>query len=240
MKKVIFTLNVDGYAPEITEITFPLMRFHARKIGADFRIITNRKWPDWPVVCEKFQCAELAGDADWIIFLDADTFVHPDCIDWTAVIPSDTVVHNGADMASLRHRYDESQIKDGRHIGTCGWLTIAPKSCFGIWDKPDIPMAEVIARCTPTIGEAHNGVTPEHLTDDFIMSRNIARHGYKHATIKDMMPKLGFGPDAGFFWHDYNLPMAEKIRQLKDVLWKAKIPHPVLFKGWEWFAERMK
>ena len=144
MKKVIFTLNVNGYSPEITEITFPLMRYYAHKIGAEFCIITERKWPDWPVVCEKLQCAELAGDADWVIFLDADAFVHPDCIDWTAVIPPDTVGHNGADMAALRHRYDESQIKDGRHIGTCGWLTIAPKACFGIWDLPEIPMEEVL------------------------------------------------------------------------------------------------
>ena len=42
MKKVIFTLSVDDYSPEITEITFPLMRYYARKIDAEFRIITER------------------------------------------------------------------------------------------------------------------------------------------------------------------------------------------------------
>lgn len=236
MKKVIFTLDVDHYCPEITEITFPLMRFYARKIGAEFRIITERKHPQWPVVCEKFQVREQTGDADWVFFLDADTFVHPECVDWTYFIPEDTCAHNGTDFANLRHAFDGKRWD----VGTCGWLTIAPKACFGLWDAPDMPMAEVIARCTPRIGEAHNGVDPAHLSDDYIMSRNLARHGYKHVTIAGLMKQLEFPDDAGFFWHDYNLPAAEKVRQLKELLWKARIPHPVLFKGWEWFHERMR
>jgi len=239
VKKVIFTLNVNGYSPEITEITFPLFRYYARKIGAEFRVITERKWPEWPVVCEKLQIRELAEDADWVIFFDADTFVNPECIDVTCFLDDETCAHNGQDFANMRHRYDEVQVKDGRNIGTCGWLTVAPRKCFGLWDPPDMPMKEIIERCTPSLGEAHFGITAEHLTDDFIMSRNLARHGYKHVCFMELLPKLGFDKGS-FFWHAYTIPIEEKVRQMKEVLWRERVPHPVLMKGWEWFHDRMK
>jgi len=239
MKKIIFTLDVDTYAPEITEITFPLMRYYARKIGAEFRVIKERKWPKWPVVCEKLQCGQLATDADWAIFFDADTLVHPECLDFTSLFPDDTCAHNAQDMANVRQRYDESQIKDARHIGTCGWLTIAPRKCFGVWDLPDLSMEEVIERCTPTIAEIHAGLNAEHLSDDYIMSHNIARHGYKHDTVTGLLERMNL-KDWNFFWHAYMLPNDEKVRQMKETLWDWKIPHPALMKGWEWFLDRMR
>jgi hypothetical protein len=238
MKKVIFTLNVNDYSPEITELTFPLMRYYARKIGAQFRVITERKFPEWPVVCEKLQCGQLAGDADWVIFFDADTLIHPECLDFTALSPNDVVLHNARDMANLRHQYDEVQTKDGRHLGTCGWFTMAPKKCFGIWDPPDLPMDEIIRRCLPTLPELAFGMAPEHLADDFNMSRNIARHGYKHDTVLELMKRLGY--DWSWFWHAYLIPTSEKVRQMRETLWSWKCPHPALFKGQEWFFERMK
>ena len=45
VKKTVFTLSVNGYSPEITEITFPLMQLWADKIGADFHVIRDRIIP---------------------------------------------------------------------------------------------------------------------------------------------------------------------------------------------------
>ena len=36
MHKVVFTLNVNDYAPEIRQYSYPLLRYYARKIGAEF------------------------------------------------------------------------------------------------------------------------------------------------------------------------------------------------------------
>ena len=62
LKKTVFTLNIDGYAPEVTELTYPLMKHYAAKIGADFHIIKERKFPDWPPVYEKMQIYQLAQE----------------------------------------------------------------------------------------------------------------------------------------------------------------------------------
>lgn len=233
MKKVIFTLNVNGYSPEITSITFPLFRFYAKKIGAEFKIIESRKYPDWPVVYEKLQIHELGRDYDWIIFFDADTLVHPECIDFTAFIPEDTCAHNGQDFANLRFAYDEHFIKDGRNIGTCGWCTIAPRSCLDIWKPTELPKGEVLRRCRPIVGEYISGLVDEgHLSDDYVMSHNIAEFGIKHTTLIELLPKIGL-PDANFFWHAYLIPGAEKVRQMIETLWRWRVPHPVLYNGWD-------
>jgi hypothetical protein len=59
MKKTLYTLSVNDkhpgqdFEPEITALTFPLMRKYAHKIGADFHVIRERKHPDMPPVYEK-------------------------------------------------------------------------------------------------------------------------------------------------------------------------------------------
>ena len=40
--------------------------------------------------------------------------------------------------------------------------------------------------------------------DDYIKSRNIAEFGFKHATLKELLPQIGLA-DADFFWHNYTV-----------------------------------
>src|SRR4030042_4413675 len=100
LKKTLFVLNVDDYAPEITEVTYPLLKHYAKKIGADFYEIRERKFPDFPPVYEKLQIYQLAQEMgnDWNIYIDSDALVHPDLIDATLLIPRDTVAHYGKDQ----------------------------------------------------------------------------------------------------------------------------------------------
>jgi len=80
-RKVIYTLRVGDYAPKICQMTYPLLRAYAHKIGADFEIISTRRWPAYPPVYEKLQIWHLAQEAKnaWSIFVDSDTLVHPEC-----------------------------------------------------------------------------------------------------------------------------------------------------------------
>jgi hypothetical protein len=118
LKKTIFTLNVDNYAPEIVALTRPLLERYARRIGAEIYDIAQRRFPEWPVTYEKLQIYRLAQEMenDWNIYIDSDALVHPETIDFTDHLPREVVAHNGADMAALRWKYDRFFIRDGRNV----------------------------------------------------------------------------------------------------------------------------
>ena len=59
MKKLIVTMCIGNWEPEITSQTFALMNFHALKIGADFKIIDERKSPTLPMCYERFQIYDM-------------------------------------------------------------------------------------------------------------------------------------------------------------------------------------
>lgn len=235
MKKTIFTLDVGDYEPEITEITFPFMRFYANKIGADFVVLKERRFPEWPILFEEFQIRDHFDGLDWAIFMDADTFVHPECIDYTMYIPEGTVCPAKADMGASIH-HDETLVKGGS-VRLGGFLTIAPKECFGIWDLPEESLEEILEKCTPTMWEARHGMNPRHMPEEFVLSRNIAKYGYKVMPSDKINAQLGL-PGTSWFWHKHVIPNAQKVHELKELLWELRIPHPVLSKGWEWFYER--
>jgi predicted O-methyltransferase YrrM len=156
MKKILWTLNVNGYAPEITALTYPLLERYAEKCGAEFRIITERKFPEWPVTYEKMQIHQLAQEhgADWSLYVDSDAIVHPDMFDVTNHLPLDTVAHNGKDMASIRWKFDQYFKRDGRFAGSCNWFTVASSWCLDLW-RPldDLTPEQVIANIYPRMNE---------------------------------------------------------------------------------------
>lgn len=219
IKKTVFTLCVDNYAPEITEITFPLMKAYANKIGADFYVIDKRKSPDMPPVYEKLQIYDLGRQMknDWNIFFDADALIHPETIDFTQLIHKDTVMHNGSDFASVRWKYDEFFLRDGRNIGSCNWFAIASDWCLDLWHPLDLSLEEAVENIKPIPNELANGITREHLIDDYTLSRNIAKFGLKFTTVGKIQEDLGL-QKANFFWHQYTIPNDEKVIELRRTI----------------------
>lgn len=221
-KKTIYLLNIEDYAPEITAITYPLIYSYADKIGANVFKITERKFPGFPVVYEKLQIYELAQEHsnDWSIYIDSDALVHPETVDFTRFLHRDTVAHNGADMSAVRWEHDRYFDRDGRHIGSCNWLTIASDWCIELW-RPldDLTLEEALGRIHPTVNESNTIITKEHLIDDYVLSRNIAKYGLKFTTLTDLMPTIGL-QGANFLWHQYTIPIDEKVTQMKEVLHK--------------------
>jgi hypothetical protein len=219
MKKTIFTLNIE-YSEEICAMTYPLIYRYADKIGADVAVITHRKSPDMPVTYEKLQIFDAAKQlgSDWIIYVDSDALIHPELPDLTVLVPMDTVMHNGADMAAVRWRYDDYFRRDGRHIGSCNWLAVASRWCLDLWHPmDDITLEEALTNITPTASELKAGITKEHLIDDYLLSRNIARYGLKYERLMDVLPEGRVG-GAQFFWHQYTIPIDEKIVEMRKVL----------------------
>lgn len=226
MKKVIFTLNVNNYAPEIRAITRPYLEAYAKKIGATIYDITERKFPDFPPVYEKFQIYELAKEMqnDWNIYIDSDALIHPETIDFTLYLPKDTVGNNKNDMANIRFKYDDYFIRDGRNIGCGNWLAIASNLCIDLW-KPldDLTLEEAVANIQPTNGEKNLGMEASHLIDDYVTSRNIAKYGLKYKNVITLLEEVKLS-DSEFFLHGYAMSEPAKVIMLQQTLerWKLK------------------
>ena len=219
MKKTIYTLNVNGYSKEITRLTYPLIEHYADKIGATFCVISERRYPSYAPVYEKLQIYELQleREDDWSIYIDGDALVHPDFYDMTEFIHKDTVMHNGADLANIRWTYDRFFRRDGRHIGSCNWFTIGSDWCRELWEPlKDLTYKQALANIRPTQFEANTVITRDHLIDDYVLSRNIAKYGLKFKTILDIMKELG--DQGNYLWHQYTMDTEEKVRQMKEVL----------------------
>lgn len=225
VKKTIFTLNIDNYAPEITRMTYPLLKRFADKCDADFVVICNRRWPHMPVTFEKLQIFYLGQEMgnDWNIFFDGDALVHPDTFDPTEHLHKDTVMHNGCDMAGNRWKYDRFFRRDGRHIGSGNWFTVASDWCIDLWNPlDDLSLDEALANIQPTWFEQSRGITKEHLIDDYTLSRNIAKFGLKFKTHLDLLRSINRTADE-YFWHAYTISEEEKVKQMKEVLKRWEI-----------------
>lgn len=222
MKKTIFTLAIGDYPKEITDLTFPWITRYARKIGADFRVISDRKFPKWGITYEKHQIHKLGAKNDWNLFVDADALIHPDLMDLTAICPRDTVLFTGKDMSAMRFKPDEFFLRDGRYIGACSWFVLSSDWTHDLWQPlDDLAPEEAYARIFPTQMERMSvGITAPKLIEDYSLSRNIARFGLKHATIEGaggLKEKFGRQTDA-YYWHQYTIGIDEKILQLGNVL----------------------
>lgn len=218
MRTTLYTLNVENYSPEITKLTYPLLYRFARKIGAFFHVIDQRKFPALPVTMEKLQIYDLMleHDDDWAWYIDSDALVHPDTFNVINHLGMDTVCHHGNDMAGNRWRYDDyfrrSQTK---HFGSCNWCTIASRWCRDLWHPLDIPLDQALDNIFPIQHELNTIITREHLLDDYALSRNIARFGLRATTILAILRDLGLQGD-GYFWHQYTMTIEQKLDGYDD------------------------
>lgn len=177
-----------------------------------------------PPVYEKLQIYDLGKSNDWNIYIDSDALVHPDLFDPTEFIGKDTVMHNGADLANNRWRYDKYFRRDGRHIGSCNWFTIASDWCIDLWHPlEDLTLEEAVENIFPIQSELNSVITREHLIDDYVLSRNIAKYGLKFKTLLELMQDLR---DVGnYLWHQYTMTESDKIINMKTVLDNWGISH---------------
>lgn len=221
IKKTIYTVCTPDYDKEISSITLPLMKAYASKINADFSLIESRKFPDWPAGCEKFQIYRLGQEAqnDWNIYIDADALVHPDMIDLTAILHKDTILTFAYDQGLVRWKPDRYFLRDGRYIGPGNWFTIASDWCIDLWKMPELSCKEVESRITPTIAEKRSGVIDSnHLIDDYIVGRNIAKYSFKYTSAKMLFESIKRPELSALLWHQYAIPSEVKIQGMQKIL----------------------
>jgi len=221
MKKTIFTLNFNNYAPEITALTYPFIERYAKKIGAEFKIITKRAFPKYPLKYEKLQIYELGAGNDWNYYIDSDCLVHPDLFDMAEVLPEDTVLNYNADFASNLFCYDEYFRRDGRNIGSSNFLTVASRLTREIWEPlEDITIEEALKNIKIARSDRSEWRSDGFGIDDYVISRNIAKYGFKFKTFVNLLNEIG-RPGEDYFFHE-PIPQEDKIKKIKEKLrqWK--------------------
>lgn len=226
MKKTLYTLSVNDYAPEITALTFPLLKNYAKKIDAEFYVIKERKFPDFPCPYEKFQISELSqkrGD-EWSIFIDADALIHPDFWDITSCVNKDMTISVGSDFSPQRFKPDKYFRRDGRFIGKGNWFMAGSDWTIEDLMAPlhDLTKEQAAAKISPLVFESSTIIEGEHLIDDFTVSRNISRYGLKHILVREIIENVQKTSKAvvpeGYLYHVYLNNVSEKVHILKKMI----------------------
>ena len=219
MKKVLWTLNINNYEPDICELTYPYLKKYADKIGADFKIITERKFPNMNVTYEKLQVYELGKDNDYNIFIDSDALIHPDFWDITEVMPKNYCFHVNQDFASIRWKFDKYFRRDGRHIGACNWFVVSTKKTHKLWQPLELSKEEIEASINLTNFEKKTiELEPGHLSDDYALSRNIAKYKLNHMVYNEILVKypLHLSVNGEWWYHDYSSKSSKKIETIQN------------------------
>jgi hypothetical protein len=216
LKKTIFTLNIDGYGSDIAKLTYPYMKLYADKIGAEFVEINTRKFPEYPVIYEKFQIYELTEDLDWGLFFDCDVLINPKLFDITEIIPEDTVSSLGVNPLDGHYELDNYFLRDGRRMSVGSCMMFASNLCREMWEPiTDLTLEEILSRFHPWHNEELIGYTPDYLVDDYLISRNIAKYGLKYKALKIIFMEQGLN-GVDFLYHEFGLPKEQKIKEIKE------------------------
>lgn len=172
LKKCVFVVATPGWQSAMCDLTLPNLKVYADRIKADFHVITERKFPDWPVVCEKQQIHELGKDYDWNISIDADMLVHPNIDDFTTWHPPTTVGNWW--YYDIRHFFraeeDRFFVRDGRFYGIVECLVATSPLTHELWE----PLPGTFKDWEPVFK------APEYWRmGEYTLSRNLAKYGLK-------------------------------------------------------------
>ena len=233
MKKLLVTLNIGDYDKEITDLTFPYMRQYAQNIGADFHVIRERKFPDFPLMLEEFQMYELSNTYDWIIFLDGDCLINPKGVDLTTLVEENRVLI--AKYNPPTHHFHSKNIE-----GKYNLQYYAPffflvfhrnsRNCVRPYKNPYDYYEYINLNSThPEMKNYMNIRT--HLTekeikdtliDEFLLTLNLHRYNIKTVSLVEDFPELSV-------ISHISDTKEKKIKQLKESIKKLKTIHSISY-----------
>lgn len=171
-KRTVYTVCVDNYFPELCNITLPLIDQYAKRIGAKFEIIDNRKFPDFPPTYEKLQIHERGVDSEWNLLIDADMLISPKLQDLIQGADQFSIAMFMQYDASLLFKADQYFVRDGRKLGIATNLVLSHNATHDLWTPLEI-----------TPHEARESTKRWHIVDEYCVSRNVARFGLKVAGL---------------------------------------------------------
>jgi O-methyltransferase len=104
-------------------------------------------------------------------------------------------------------------------VHNCNWFSVASDWCIDLWEPlSDLTLDEAVSNIRLTQSEVSSGVlSADHLIDDFVLSRNVAKYGLKFTTFTALLQKLGHG-GGDYLRHAYTLTTSEKVAWMRTVL----------------------
>ena len=188
MRKIIHVVNINDFFPELFALTYPTIRSYAERYGYGINIISERKFPEYPINYEKMQVYEDGKNAEVNILCDADMLIHPQFPDVITFLYRDSIAFNDNYNISWKYHVDRIRyfMRDGRDVGIATNFVVSSDWTHDIW-KP-LPLSqkdiEDLAKKEATEGENDpNQRGWGHYADEFALSYNMAKYGLKYTGV---------------------------------------------------------
>lgn len=179
MTTCIHFITIPDSTALYQEVSLASVKQYAKRIGATLNLITERKFPDYPVNYEMMQIAEAGKPYDWNLYLRAGVLLGEQLVDVTTICEPNSVATCFLYQASYNfitkpNIYFE---RDERDLGIGDTVVLAHKIAHEIWQ----PLPGSCKEYQPLI-KAND---PSQLTA-YTLSLNMAKYGLK---VSGIFPK---------------------------------------------------
>lgn len=118
------------------DISLPMVKDYAKKIGADLNLISERKFPDFPVYYEAMQIFESGKKYEWNLYLQPGGLLGEQLPDVTEYCPHDAVstciLYNASGQFLTENNiYFE---RDSRNLGISDTVVLSNRVTHEIWE----------------------------------------------------------------------------------------------------------
>ena len=188
MRKLIHVVNINNFFPELFALTSPTIRSYAERNGYMINMITERKFPDYPINYEKMQVYEDGKDAEVNILCDADMLIHPEFPDVTKFLKRDSIAFN--DNYNISYKYHVDRIpyfmRDGRDVGIATNFVVSSDWTHDVWEPLSLSQKDIEDLAKKENTESENDPSQRgwgHYADEFALSYNMAKYGLKYTGV---------------------------------------------------------
>jgi hypothetical protein len=187
LRKLIHVVNINDFFPELFALTYPTIRSYAERNGYMINMITERKFPDYPINYEKMQVYEDGKDAEVNILCDADMLIHPQFPDVTEFLKRDSIAFNDNYNISWKYHVDRIRyfMRDGRDVGIATNFVVSSDWTHDVWEPLSLSQKDIedLAKKENTDTGGADGRGWGHYADEFALSYNMAKYGLKYTGV---------------------------------------------------------
>ena len=187
MRKLIHVVNINDFFPELFALTYPTIKSYAERNGYMINMITERKFPDYPINYEKMQVYEDGKDAVVNILCDADMLIHPEFPEVTKFLKRDSIAFNDNYNISRKYHVDRIRyfMRDGRDVGIATNFVVSSDWTHDVWEPLSISQKDIeeLAKKENTDTGGAEGRGWGHYADEFALSYNMAKYGLKYTGV---------------------------------------------------------
>ena len=180
-------VNINDFFPELFALTYPTIRSYAERNGYMINMITERKFPDYPINYEKMQVYEDGKDAEVNILCDADMLIHPQFPDVTEFLQRDSISFNDNYNISWKYHVDRIRyfMRDGRDVGIATNFVVSSDWTHDVWEPLSLSQKDIedLAKKENTDTGGADGRGWGHYADEFALSYNMAKYGLKYTGV---------------------------------------------------------